>query len=338
VNPSAQPNTAPAVSRSLAPLGLSALVGGGLVVLGVLFGGADADAQRRPAPKKPAAAAKGPGLAPGALPGKTPGVGVLDTSSPFNHETHLSEERVGKALNCASCHEMVNADGSCPKQEVRYPKHEACAGCHTANFYTPPLTICTNCHVNASFSANNPLKELGRQVTPRKSEFSHASHSSSSCTECHRFLKGGDQVAHPSHPNCCQCHTDAAMQPTMNNCQGCHSASRNAGRAPSKIHSFTHKAHNTDPRNGKSTECSQCHLNVNASRTLRTIPTPPMASCVGCHDGTDPGQPHPSIPDATGSGAFHFSSCLKCHLAGSISGVALPAGHPTDAAPPGAIQ
>jgi hypothetical protein len=316
-------------------------LGGVLVVGAVLLSGADADAQKKPAKNSPAAAAKAArkaGLPAGAIPGKTPGVEVIDTSAPFSHDHHLDENVVGKAMTCNSCHEMANADGTCPKQEVRFPKHEACAGCHTANFYTPPLTICTNCHVNASFSANNALKELTRQVTPRKAEFSHNSHSSSSCTECHRFIKGGLKVSNPSHPNCCQCHTDAAVQPTMNNCQGCHSASKNAGRPPSKIHSFTHKVHNTDPRNGKSTECTQCHVNVTASKTLRTIPAPPMATCVGCHDGSDPGQAHPSIANATGSGAFHFSSCLKCHLAGSIAGVALPEGHPTDAAPPGAIQ
>jgi hypothetical protein len=245
----------------------------------------------------------------------------------------MNPDTVGKAMTCSSCHEMVAADGTCPKTEVRFPKHEACAGCHTANFYTPPLTICTNCHKNSAFAANNPLKELGRQVTPRKAEFSHKSHASTSCTECHALQKGGETVAHPSHPNCCQCHTQPELAPQMNNCEACHSAATNAGRPPSKIHDFSHKVHNIDSRNGKAMTCAQCHVNTDLATTLRALRSPPMSSCVQCHDGSDPNKPHPTIPGANGSGAFHFTACLKCHIAGSIQGVPLPPGHPTDASP-----
>jgi hypothetical protein len=299
-------------NSSLAALGLSAVAAVGFVVVGLVgsLGASEAEAQ-----------------------GKPGAVQVIDTSSPFSHDDHMNPEKIGKAMTCSSCHEMVANDGTCPKGEVRFPKHEACAGCHTANFYTPPLTICTNCHKTAQFSANNALKPLDRIVTPRKAEFSHKSHASSACTECHAFQKGGETVAHPSHPNCCQCHTQAEMVPQMNNCEACHSATQNAGRPPSKVHDFSHKVHNTDPRNGKSMDCGQCHVNTTAATTLRAISAPPMSSCVQCHDGSDPSKPHPTIPGATGSGAFHFSECLRCHKAGSIQGVPLPPGHPTDAAP-----
>lgn len=288
------------------PLAVSALVAGCLVAFGVVFaaGGAEAQVPKMAAPQ------------------------VIDTSSPFSHDHHMDEARVGKAMSCNSCHEMVAAAGTCPKQEVRYPKHEACAGCHTASFYTPPLTICVNCHKSATFSKGNPLKELTRQVTPRRAEFSHRSHAGNACTNCHGLQKGGVTVSHPSHPNCCQCHTKPDLVPQMNNCEACHSATKNAGRPPSKIHDFSHKTHNTDPRNGRSTECSQCHINTEQADTLRGIRAPPMAACVQCHDGSDPGAPHPSIAGVNGSGAFHFSSCLKCHLPGSIQNVPLPPSHP----------
>ena len=185
-----------------------------------------------------------------------------------------------------------------------------------------------NCHKNATFAANNPLKELTRQVTPRRAEFSHRSHAGNDCTSCHALQKGGVNVSHPSHPNCCQCHTGADVMPQMINCEGCHSASKNAGRPPSKIHDFSHKTHNTDPRNGKSTQCSQCHINTEQAGSLRAIRAPPMAACVQCHDGSDPGAPHPTIAGVNGSGAFHFSTCLKCHLSGSIKNVPLPPSHP----------
>lgn len=300
-------------SAVLSPLGVSALAAFALVgaALALTLASPPADAQAKPAAPQ-----------------------VIDTSSPFSHDHHMNPDKVGKAMSCNACHESVAADGKCPKAEVRYPKHEACAGCHTANFYTPPLTICTNCHKNASFSANNPLKELSRQVTPRKAEFSHNTHSGSSCTECHALIKGGEKVAHPSHPNCCQCHVGGQVVPQMNSCEACHASSKNAGRPPSKVHDFSHKTHNSDPRNGQSTSCEQCHTNTKSSTSLRSIAAPPMSSCVACHDGSDPGKPHPTIQGVNGSGAFHFSACLKCHIAGSIAGVPPPQGHPTEAAPP----
>ncbi len=266
---------------------------------------------------------------------------ALDTSQPFDHDIHLSAPKMGgKQMGCQNCHEMVNSDGTCPKQEVRFPKHEACAGCHAANFYTPPLTICTNCHQTAKFVAANPLRELTRQVTPKKAEFSHRSHLAKNldCTSCHGFVKGGDSVSHPSHPNCCECHAGNGMngkvvQPTMNKCGECHSASKGAGRAPSKIHSFSHKTHNTDPRTSASMSCKQCHVNTAQANTLRQIQIPPMPVCVECHDGSDPNQPNPKNPAWRGTGAFHFSTCLKCHIAGSINSLPLPPSHPTTTAP-----
>jgi hypothetical protein len=305
--------------RPLLPLGISALVAGALVSVGLVvsFGAGSAEAQ-----------------------GKPGAIQLIDTSTPFSHDHHMTPEKIGKAMTCASCHEMVAKDGTCPKGDVRFPKHEACAGCHTANFYTPQkvggvmkLTICTNCHKNAEFSKNNPIKELTRLATPRKAEFSHAKHDGTACTACHALQRGGETVAHPSHPNCCQCHTDGTVVPQMVNCEACHSANLNAGRPKSKIHDFSHKEHNIDTRNGKSMECVQCHVNTANATTLATIAAPPMSSCVQCHDGSDPNQPHPSIPGVNGSGAFHFTACLRCHTEGSIKGIAPPPGHPAPPTP-----
>jgi hypothetical protein len=260
---------------------------------------------------------------------------AIDTSKPFNHDHHMNADTVGKEMRCDSCHKMTKADGTCPKQEVRFPDHDACISCHAESFYTSPLTICVNCHTEAAFKAKNPVKELTRQVTPRKAEFSHASHiDSGNCQSCHAFVKAGEKVTHPSHPNCCQCHADGAVQPQMNNCQGCHSESKNAGRPPSKIHDFSHKTHREDPRNGASLDCNSCHINTANAKTLRSIPTPPMSTCVQCHDGSDPGQPHPTLPGIKGSGAFSFTQCLKCHIPGSIKGVPLPPSHPAPGATP----
>lgn len=253
----------------------------------------------------------------------------IDTSKPFDHDIHLNPQKVnGKNLSCQDCHRsMVAKDGQCPKTEVRFPPHEACASCHEANFYTPPLTICASCHKSASFSEAPPLKELTRVVTPRKAEFSHFTHlapngdavkkfgQKNDCTSCHSFVKGGVSVSHPSHPNCCECHTKPDVSPKMTECASCHTQGRNVSRPPSKIHDFSHKTHNTDPRTGKGIECRQCHVNGHEATTIGSIQIPPMAVCVQCHNGTVPA-------------AFHFTNCMRCHIPGSIQGVPLPPSHP----------
>jgi hypothetical protein len=253
---------------------------------------------------------------------------AIDTSKRFQHTTHADAKKIGKDISCAGCHKMASLDGKCPKTEVRFPDHDACVECHASNFYESSLTICVNCHVNAQFKADNPLKELNARtaVTPFRSEFSHAAHPGD-CISCHRFLKAGAEVEHPSHPNCCQCHTDKAIQPTMNQCGSCHNESRFAGRPTSKIHDFSHKNHREDPRTGMSVGCTECHVNTSLAKTLRQIPTPPMHTCVGCHDGSDPSQPHPTIAGVKGSGAFSYTACSRCHTAAMLKKLPTPASH-----------
>ena len=253
---------------------------------------------------------------------------VLDTSKPFAHNTHLDAKAVGETLKCETCHEVVTPAGQCPTTEVRFPKHEACFKCHAANFYTPPLSICVNCHLNAEMSKGNPLKELTRQVTPRKAEFNHSLHvdpagkvakqfpKKVSCKSCHKVKGGGKAVTHPSHSNCCQCHTRDAVTPKMSDCSSCHSQGRGVSRPDSKIHSFTHKPEHMKNVDGTSRGCTECHVNGAQAKTIRQIQIPPMGSCTGCHNGEQ---------------AFSAADCLKCHVTGMLGGM-LPASHPVTGA------
>ncbi len=315
--------------RSLAPLGLSLAVAATCAGVGVAFAAHAAPPAPPPAaPPPPAATGNGPPT----------GMNLIDTSSPFDHDVHLNPAKMGgKKMGCESCHKMVNKDGTCPKQEVRFPEHDACQACHTANFYTQPLTICTNCHKANIFQKRPPLRELTRQVTPRKAEFSHRSHldakKGTDCTSCHSVLRGGLVIGHPSHPNCCQCHSGPGLngkiaEPHMNKCGSCHDTAKNAGRPPSTIHDFSHKMHREDPRTHTSVACQQCHINMVQATTLRQIRIPPMPVCLQCHDGSDPNKPNPKNPAWSGTGAFNFTACLKCHLPGSIQNRPLPPGHP----------
>jgi hypothetical protein len=261
----------------------------------------------------------------------------IPTDKPFNHESHLgkkaTERNGGTALDCADCHDAVQSDGTCPKGDVKLPPHEACAKCHAANFYTPPLNICTACHESAEFKKDNKLKvREGRSASPRKANFNHKLHliakgkarkmtgKKLDCTSCHKVKKKGKAVTAPRHPTCCECHTDPKLKVTMNKCSSCHNVAKGAGRPTSKIHSFTHAKHHRTSKDGGSLACKTCHVNGHKAQTLRQIKIPPMPVCVQCHDGQH---------------TWHFSSCLKCHKQGSISGP-LPPSHPTAPAPEGA--
>ena len=259
----------------------------------------------------------------------------IDTTKPFSHGTHLGKKVMdkngGKAIRCEECHSgMVDKQGQCPTEEVRFPTHETCAKCHAANFYTQPLTICVNCHTSMEMRKGNPLKDLGRQVTPRKAAFNHKQHliakgsarkktgKKLDCTSCHKPKKKGKIVTNPSHPNCCQCHTDDKLEVQMKNCSQCHSQSKAVKRPVSKIHSFTHAKHHMVSKEGESMRCSTCHTNGHMAKTIRQIKVPPMSSCVGCHDGNH---------------TWHFSSCLKCHKEGTMAGP-IPKSHQNVTPPP----
>ena len=50
---------------------------------------------------------------------------------------------------------------------------------------------------------------------------------------------------------------DGKIKPQMRSCGECHNTAKNAGRPPSKIHSFSHKQHKEDPRTNASTTCGR---------------------------------------------------------------------------------
>lgn len=312
---------------TLAPLGLSAMTA---VLLGAI--GSASSSLAGSATAAGAAGSAGSAVAWTAL---------IETKSPFSHDTHLDASRMGKALQCSGCHAMLDADGACPSAEVRLPSHEACTECHAASFYTMPLTICSNCHESARFAKPNPLRALERVVTPRKAQFSHKAHLQRQrdldCTSCHAVQKGGAVMGHASHPSCCRCHATGstaargkAAEPAMDQCTACHREDESAGRRVPLIQGFSHKDHREDPRTGRTTSCRLCHVNMKWARSLATIEAPPMATCVVCHDGSDPTRPNPRDPAQRGTGAFHFSACLRCHVPGKIAGMRAPLSHQLD--------
>lgn len=252
-----------------------------------------------------------------------------DLSKPFDHGTHFTELRKqgDRLLTCRDCHTQSSTVGDdfpiCKQVRMPFPTHEKCTGCHPKAFWTRPLQICSNCHIETKFTEQPPLKEQTGKDAPLRTEFSHKLHLDprqrvkqkfkfkKDCTFCHTFIRGGEKVALPNHAQCCECHTKADVEPNINDCAGCHSRPRWHAKKKSTIKNFSHADHSIDPRTGQSLDCLRCHAAVPKAKTVKQITWPVMATCVDCH---------------AGEVAFDYSNCLKCHAA-DIGDKPIPESH-----------
>jgi hypothetical protein len=241
---------------------------------------------------------------------------VIDLSKPFEHDSHLKELRKegDRLLGCGDCHALGGLGDEkfpiCKKTRMPFPAHDKCTGCHPRAFFTKPLQICSNCHTDNTFSQKPPLKEQNARAAPLKSSFSHKLHLNpeertmkrfkweKDCTFCHPMEDGGAKVGKPAHAQCCDCHTKDAVEPSINDCAGCHTRPKTDRTPKSQIDKFSHVDHTTDPRTGSTLECARCHFEVNKADKVRDLKLPVMATCVECHSGEV---------------AFDYTSCLKCH-------------------------
>ncbi len=261
-----------------------------------------------------------------------------DVTKPFSHDTHLSQLRTvaGKErrYSCSDCHTLKavkdeasktgviprSQDGErgkaypiCASPRMPFPAHDKCIGCHASAFFKPPIVICTNCHVDVKITEKSPLKEQTSAQAPLRTEFSHLLHldptqrvrkkfkMEKDCSFCHRFVRGGEKVLLPEHPQCCECHTQQDVEPNINDCAGCHSRPRSEPNPASMVKKFSHAQHKTDPATNQSLGCLRCHFEVPRSQKIATLILPKMATCVECHQGEL---------------AFSYAECLKCHEKG----------------------
>jgi len=241
----------------------------------------------------------------------------IDLTKPFDHGSHLKQIRKGgdQLLSCADCHvQKVSAENKgfpiCKEARMPYPTHNKCTGCHPKAFWTKPLQICTNCHTDNTFGKQPPLKPQTTASAPLRTKFDHRLHLSENgrvkkrfkfnkdCSFCHEFVGGGKRVELPGHPQCCECHTKANVEPNINDCAGCHARPKWQKAAKSQIKHFSHVDHTLDPTTGASLDCLRCHSSVTTAKKIRDISMPVMATCVECHQGEV---------------AFDYTNCLKCH-------------------------
>ena len=250
------------------------------------------------------------------VPAKAKSVAV-DLSKPFDHGSHLKllRKKGDKLMGCADCHEQkVTAANKgfpiCEDARMPFPSHNKCTGCHPKAFWTRPLQICTNCHLENTFTKQPPLKPQTTANAPLRTKFDHKLHLSDSgrvkkrfkfekdCSFCHTFSDGGKKVEFPGHAQCCDCHTKENVEPNINDCAGCHARPKWQKAPKSKIKKFSHEDHTLDPLTGASVDCERCHSAVKEATRVKDIAKPAMATCVECHQGEV---------------AFDYTNCLKCH-------------------------
>jgi c(7)-type cytochrome triheme protein len=242
---------------------------------------------------------------------------TVDLAKPFQHGNHLKILRKDgdRLMKCGDCHEHKVSEQNkgfpiCKKTRMPFPSHDKCTGCHPKAFWTRPLQICTNCHIQNTFTKQPPLKSQSSIDAPLRTRFDHRLHISpkgrvrkrfkydKDCSSCHPFVAGGKRVVLPGHAQCCECHTKTNVEPIINDCGGCHSRPKWQKPPKSKIKQFSHVDHTLDPATGASLDCERCHSTVTQAKKVRDIKMPMMEACVECHQGEV---------------AFDYTNCLKCH-------------------------
>ncbi len=257
---------------------------------------------------------------------------TADLTKPFDHDTHLAQmtKKGDRKYTCNDCHALEDkAKGAdafpiCKDVRMPYPTHDKCITCHPTSFFQKPLVICTNCHTEITITKQSALKEQSGERAPLRTVFDHKLHLSpkmrvkkrfgfdKDCTFCHAFVRGGEKVQLPAHQQCCECHTKKDVEPSINDCAGCHKRPKQEKNPRSLVRKFSHADHKTDPTSGASLPCLRCHFEVPKARKVAKLKLPKMATCVECHQGEI---------------AFSYADCLKCHEKG-IELKALPASHP----------
>lgn len=242
---------------------------------------------------------------------------LVDLTKPFEHGNHLKLLQKGgdQLMSCGDCHEQkVTAKNKgfpiCEEARMPYPSHNKCTGCHPKAFWTRPLQICTNCHMENTFTKKPPLKPQTSVNAPLRTKFDHQLHFSpdkrvrkrfkfnKDCSFCHEFVDGGKKIEMPSHTQCYECHTKENVEPSINDYARCHARPKWQKAAKSKIKKFSHVDHTLDPMTGASLDCERCHFAVPKTKRIKDITKPVITTCVECHQGEV---------------AFDYTNCLKCH-------------------------
>lgn len=235
----------------------------------------------------------------------------------YSRFKHNSQKH--SSLGCNSCHQRSD-NSATPK----WPGHNACTGCHLAQFVTPQVPMCVICHTGVS-SSNPPLKSFPSRFNESfNMKFDHAQHNSGSarppngCSSCHaragaRSAALSIPVGISSHNQCYTCHTPSSKSLAgreIASCGVCHdqrSYSRTSTNARSFRFAFSHAKHGA----GQRLACADCHRLTAGAAQGRQVSSPFPAehfpasrsmTCFTCHSGK-----------RSFGGDLAFKDCRRCH-------------------------
>jgi c(7)-type cytochrome triheme protein len=214
---------------------------------------------------------------------------VARPTARFAHDAHASRLPLD---DCAACHGL---DG---RGEPVTAGHDACAGCHAADFGSATPTICGACH-----ASTEPWRALvaDRLPAPRSelgARMNHAAHGTLACAACHSLTTATRELRPPRGHGACAgggCHQSArtagAPEPALDACAACHAlglerarVEERTGAAWSVRTRFRHDAHAADAA-GAPIACTACHAGVASSTDVAAIAAPTKPACAPCHDG-----------------------------------------------------
>ena len=85
-------------------------------------------------------------------------VSELTQGSDLDYSNFKHNSARHASLSCNSCHQRTSDNSITPK----FPSHPACISCHSSQFFTPGVPMCSICHVDVK-SSPPPLKP-SRQI------------------------------------------------------------------------------------------------------------------------------------------------------------------------------
>jgi c(7)-type cytochrome triheme protein len=246
--------------------------------------------------------------------GPPPTVASMPQGNDLDYSKFLHTSQRHGSLACSSCHHRTdNSVGP------SFPSHPDCIECHSSQFLTPGIPMCSICHVNTPA----PLKPFpGVFKETFNIKFDHAQHMTGSarpqggCAFCHNSpLRAGAALAIPTglsaHARCYVCHTPTAQAGghDIGSCSTCHeqkpyartSTAGNAFRL-----SFSHAQHGARQRLG----CVDCHSYTAGLRQSQQVSSPRAvehfpsrgSNCATCHGGK-----------RSFGGDLDFKDCRRCH-------------------------
>jgi hypothetical protein len=146
---------------------------------------------------------------------------VVTKQATFDHTRNQHK------ATCDTCHLREGNE-----TVTTFPGHQACIGCHIADFTVTQSDLCWTCHKlplnsNADTRPFPQLSQFGLRSFSHRDHLNPAKLSKESkvptCEFCHKFDSSENKAGFPSHPQCYACH---AHEPEAKKgaCDTCHAA------------------------------------------------------------------------------------------------------------------